>query len=356
MTDTVAAAIPTGETLEALIARLVPQLEGAREEDIRSFVTHAVNLVDEPPNNAFRALVHRLFESSPSLTRLITALLECETASIRAIADHEVAARQQLGWIATCVQHYNELQAILVQEGETVWTRTIAGERKRRLLAEAKQHWLQEGAAELFNYFEGLPVRARVEVVDVGDEEIQAICTPETRLVFAASRDQSSAWVGLGDGLRLQLIGRSARGNRIFLSYGEPAHDRASERKHVRIRLRDPIPALVHLPGGHSVNAGIVDKSATGLGLLLENGASPLEAGMSVRCEWNKDGAKLSGQGQVIWSRTSEEGARAGIRLQADARIQAHFQRLLMQEQREIIARLKRAPLPEWMLPEKVNP
>jgi len=57
----------------------------------------------------------------------------------------------------------------------------------------------------------------------------------------------------------------------------------------------------------------------------------------------------LQAAGIVRWHQCGEDGKRAGIEIRPDAAIRAHFQRMLMREQRTVIGRLRNLGLPAWL-------
>jgi len=344
--------------MDRLVQQLCKELPRAGEAQVRNFVHQAMQH-ESPPESGhapFPDTVRALLAAGASAGQVLAALLRCEWVSIRELTKScqqgepggEGFCRNQVSALTACIQHYNDLQAIVVDEAETAWKQTLEEEKKHRVLAEARAHWLRNRVIELYNHFMEIPVRAQLEVVDVMEDEIVAMFCPEAAVVFAAADDLRSAWVSAGEGLRLRIWGRERRGNRLMLTVDRVETDERSRRRHVRIRLEEPAEVVLERRDGQRLTARIRDKSLQGMGVLLD-ADTDVSVGEHVRCQWTLDGATLQAAGIVRWHQCGEDGKRAGIEIRPDAAIRAHFQRMLMREQRTVIGRLRNLGLPAWL-------
>ena len=347
-----------------LVERLRKELPGAREADVRAFVEQAMNLeADAAERKPFPEAVRGLLAAGNPAGKVLAALLKCEWTSIQQVtaACREGGAgsncRNQVAALTACIQHYNDLQAVVVAEAESAWKQTLAEERKHRVLAEARVRWLRDRSIELHNHFMEIPVRAQLEVVDVVEDEIAAMFSSEAAVVFAASDDLRSAWVSAGEGLRLRIYGRERRGNRLMLTVDAVEPDLHARRRYVRIQLEEPAAVIIERRDQEDLLAMIRDKSLHGMGVLLpkahvRDASRRLSVGEPVTCRWKMDGQELKAEGIVRWHQYGKNDGRAGIEIKPDATVRKHFQDMLMREQRLVIGRLRNLGLPAWLQPQ----
>ncbi len=361
------AIVPSPSTLNRLVERLGKELNASKAE-IRAFVQHAVNLDasagDERP---FAEIVRKLLRQGLATGHVLAALLECEWASIQALiathgkGGHEAPespdfCRRQVAELTSCIQHYNHLQAVVVEEAEAVWSRTLADERMHRVLAEARVRWLRHRSIELHNYFMEIPVRVQLEVVDVVEDQIVAVYSPEAAMVFAAADDLRTAWASASEGLRLRIYGRERRGNRLYLTVDGVEPDIYARRRYVRIQLEEPAPVVVERQGKPNLEARIRDQSLHGMGLFL-SATTPdetdklLNVGERIQCHWKLNGHAMQTDGIVRWQAMGKHGLRAGVEMTLEAGVRHDFQNVLMKEQRMVIGRLHMLGLPSWLQP-----
>ncbi len=173
-------------------------------------------------------------------------------------------------------------------------------------------------------------------------------------MVFAASEDLKTAYISVGDCMRLTVRGIERRGNLLRLLIVGVESDLMSRRKHVRVAMDKPIP--ITLRGKAECRAYIRDKSIQGLGVhfpedigaeLFNKGK--LKSGDRVMCAWHPQGVEIKTAATIRWIRKVGDVYRAGLNIDPDQAARKHLQQFLMQHQRGVIARLRSLGLPEWM-------
>lgn len=341
------------ELQEKLISQLSQELLGCQIQDIRAFVQHALYA---QADMAFDTIVRNFLGKGIHAGKVLATLLRCEWSNIHwlLIDLHKRDLSDQVAVFSHCVDHYNSLQAMIIEAAESVWEQSLDDEKKARVLAESKIQWFRDRHIELHNYFQEIPVRAKLKLLDTVDDEISVAFAADVGMVFAASVDLNTAYISVASSMRLVVCGKECQGGRIRLAIVGIEPDPMSHRNYVRVAISRTIPITLH--GKKKYQAYICDKSEKGLGLLFlkETGAKlinsgALKTGDRLLCHWQPRDSELKAQAVVRWIRKVGNEYRAGLAIDPDPATHRHLQQLLMQHQRDIVTRLRRLGLPAWM-------
>jgi len=222
------------------------------------------------------------------------------------------------------------------------------------VLAENKVIWLRNRQIELHNYFQEIPVRAKLELLDIADDIIDVKFATDAGMVFAASDDLNTAYISAGDCMRLTVNGVERRGSQLRLAIAGIESDLMSRRNNVRVAMDKIVP--ITLQGRKKIQAHIYDKSMKGLGLLFPHSigiklinSGELKTGDRVTCIWQPGDVEFNVPATIRWIKQMEGEYRAGLELIPDEATRIHLQQFLMQYQRKIISRLRNLDLPPWM-------
>jgi len=173
-----------------LVAQLTQELSGCQLQHIRAFVQHAL---DDQADTAFETIIRHFLGEGMHAGKVLATLLRCEWSNIHWLLidsrKQNLSLSDQVSAFSDCVGHYNTLQAIIVEEAESAWEASIESEKTARVLAECKLKWLHEHEIELHNYFQEIPVRAKLEILDITDDFIDVKFAADAGMVFAAADD-----------------------------------------------------------------------------------------------------------------------------------------------------------------------
>jgi len=336
-----------------LISQLSQELPGSTIQHLEAFVQHALYTHAEMP---FDAIVRKFLGTGIHAGKILATLLRCEWSNIHwlLIDSRKRSLSDQVTAFSDCVGHYNTLQAVIVEEAESAWEQSLEGEKKARILAENKVIWLRNHQIELHNYFQEIPVRAKLELIDIADDVIDVKFSTDAGMVFAASDDLSTACISVGDCMRLTVQGVERHGNRLRLVITSIESDLMSRRNNVRVAMDKVVP--ITLQGRKKIQAHIYDKSVKGLGLLFPQSigvklinSGDLKTGDRVNCIWQPGEVEFKVPATVRWIKQVDNECRAGLEINPDEGTRTHLQQFLMQHQRKIITRLHNLGLPPWM-------
>jgi len=342
-----------GELQEKLISQLSQELPGCQIQDIRAFVHHALYA---HADTTFETIIHNFLGNGIHAGKVLATLLRCEWSNINwlLIDFHKRDLSDQVAAFSDCIGHYNNLQAAIIEAAESAWEQSLDDEKRARVLAESKIQWFRDRHIELHNYFQEIPVRAKLKLLDTVDDEISVAFAADAGMVFAASVDLNTAYISVAGGMRLMVRGIECRNGRIRLAIVGVEPDPMSRRNYVRVARSRPIPITLH--GKKKYQAYICDKSERGLGVLFlkKTGAElinsgELKAGDKIICRWRPGDSELKAQASIRWIRKIGNEYRAGLTIDPDPATHRHLQQLLMQHQRDIVTRLRQLGLPVWM-------
>jgi len=338
-----------------LITQLSQELRGCDIQHITAFVQHALYA---HADTSFETIVRNFLGADIHAGKVLATLLRCEWSNIHWLLidsrKRDQSLTDQVAAFSDCVGHYNTLQAVIIEVAEAAWETSLESEKTARVLAECKLKWLHEHKIELHNYFQEIPVRAKLELLDIADDIMDVRFCADAGMVFAASDDLNTAYISVGDCIRLTVNGVERRGNRLRLVIAGVESDLMSRRKNVRIAMDKIVPITLH--GRTKIQAHIYDKSVKGLGVLLPHSigvklinGGDLKVGGRVGCVWQQGEVEFKVPATVRWIRQMGDECRAGLEINPDEATRIHLQQFLMQYQRSIISRLRNLDLPPWM-------
>jgi len=338
-----------------LIAQLSQELHGADIQHITAFVQHALC---GHADTSFETIIRNFLGTGIHAGKVLATLLRCEWSNIHWLLidsrKQDQSLSDQVTVFSDCVGHYNTLQAVILEEAESVWEASLESEKTARVLAECKLKWLHEHEIELHNYFQEIPVHTKLELMDIADDVMDVRFSADAGMVFAASDDLNTAYISAGDCMRLTVNGVERNGNRLRLVIAGIESDLMSRRNNVRVAMDKIVP--VTLQGRKKIQAHIYDKSISGLGLLFPQSigiklinSGDLKTGDRVNCTWQQGDVEFKVPATVRWIKQMEGECRAGLEFAPDEVTRIHLQQILMQHQRKIVTRLHNLGLPPWM-------
>jgi len=135
------------ELQDNLVTQLSQELPGCQIQDIRAFVRHALYA---QADTTFETIIRNFLGKGVHAGKVLATLLRCEWSNIHwlLIDSRQRDLTDQVAAFSDCVGHYNTLQAIIVEEAETAWERSLESEKKARMLAESKVKWFHDRHVE----------------------------------------------------------------------------------------------------------------------------------------------------------------------------------------------------------------
>ena len=296
-------------------------------------------------------LASSLIASEVGIGYLLAAMLRCEWISLKQLigqAEPE-ELKQQIQLFSSRIERFNMLQEAIIVAADNSWRTALESERQSRVLAECKNSWYESKVVHLHNYFQEIPVSAKVAFLGFEDHRLRVKMTPELARVFTASVKMNSALVSNPDDDYCLRVKKDcyADGELTLLIASVESSGRG-RRQDMRVHLVNPLAAVLDYRGT-DLSAEVVDISCSGLGVALDEGYQ-LALGDIVQCSFSMGNTEIDHvQGKVCWLDKSGRILRAGIRFcKGKVKRELIYKFLLAQEQ-EIIRRIRRLPAPDWI-------
>ena len=311
----------------------------------------AAVILGEQVDCSMDTLASELFKSNIAVGKILAALLRCEWQSVQHLIANSQPdnIRQQVQQFSTCIERFNGLQEAVVNAADRSWQQTIDLERKSRILAECKAAWLEAGTVHFHNYFNEVPVTAKVPFVSFdGERQLHVKATEELGRVFSAAMAPTDALISSPD-RKYNLLVRSFQCKRMALSLSIIDVVPACQENRSEVRVQLDKPTTVRYAGSRQQGEAIlVDLSCTGMGLMLEAGAQ-IRTGDMIDCTFKRGALLTLKDTRVCWTKKMETGVRAGVKLQSDAGQRDAIYKILFLLQQHIAGRIHQLGKPTWM-------
>jgi len=315
----------------------------------------AAVILGEQIDCSIDALATGLFKSNVAVGKILAALLRCEWLSVQHLIAHADPdhMHRQVQQFSDCIEHFNGLQEAVVNAADRSWRQTIDRERQGRILAECKSGWQEKGIVHLHNYFNEMPVTAKVKFIGLSGANLAVGVSPELSRVFVASKDMRHAIATSPDekyAIGLGVVNCSAKTLNLVAQRIDTAM--AELRQQVRVALEEGISIDISCHG-QSVRAQIRDISASGLGVLTtNNGLSEMTPGETVGCNWKFGDDKVFVESIVRWRFDSGDASgtgREGLGFISLGPFSDLIHKFVLTRQQQLISILRKLPSPTWM-------
>jgi len=331
--------------LEAQLNKDLPKLSGQNRDRVCRVI------LGRDVDCQIDTLAESLLASGISVGHLLAAMLRCEWISMQQLIAHAKPEhmKQQVKLFSGCIEHFNALQEAIVTAADNSWRTTLDIERKSRVVAECRSLWSEKKVVHLHNYFEEMPVNARVDYLGFEENRLRVKMTPELARVFAATLNMNTALITNPENdynlvMKLDHYGKGV----LSLLVSSIEQSGRGRRRDIRVKLSESVVALMECQG-RKLNTEIVDISCSGLGLAL-NKDHQLVMGDKILCQFQLGDKKVDHvEGKVCWVMDFNGLPRAGIQFKkGNVKRELIYRFLFVQEQR-IITRLRRLHEPDWM-------
>ncbi|GAV20558.1 PilZ domain protein [Mariprofundus micogutta] len=310
-------------------------------------------ILGEEVERSMGSLAVSLLQSNVSVGHILSALLRCEWLSVQHLIETTDTGniKKQVRLFSESVEHFNILQAAIIDAADQRWQGALDEEVKQRVLAELKLNWQQTGTVRLHNYFDEIPVAAKVEFRGFDKKKYLWVSQNKDLItMFAASAGSNTALISsLDRAHNLMVCGVNKFEDKICLEITGAEVSLRERRKDVRVKLARALPiSLNHR--GEVIHANIIDLSCTGLGLKLIDENAALLHNEKLSCAF-KLGSELMkcGEAIVCWAKEVDSEYRLGIRFKPATIKRETIYRFIFVQEQAIIGRLKQLEMPSWM-------
>lgn len=298
--------VDSNSTMNKLVLQLKKDLPGVG----RATLTDVARVVGgSQPERSMDAVAQALLESRVDVGRILAALLRCEWMSVRDLMQQSAPdnLQEQIQRFSESIDHFNVLQAAVIDGAQKQWQKRLENEHRQRVLAESRVIWATRGRALLYNYFREVPITAQTRVVEIDDDFLWLKLTPEVVRVFSvADRDKSAVMKSADDAFNISVGVHYVERDLLCLSVRGIGSTKREQRSDLRLQLEERI--TVHIQWRDMViDAQLRDISRGGLKARLP-GHCTMRRDEAGKCEWQLDGTIYSVPGAVRWSAESEGG------------------------------------------------
>jgi len=312
----------------------------------------AAVILGEQVDGSMDALATELFKSNVAVGNILTALLRCELHSVQHLLYHSESGNkhQQVRQLSDCIERFNGFQKIVVSAARKSWQQPVGLEEKTRVLAECKAYWIKKGEVQLHNYFNEMPVTAKVKYLNSSDVHLTVEASSKLAHVFVAAEDMREAMITSPDdkyAIRLAVV--DYNNNTLKMVMRSVEKSSAELRQQVRVALDERIAVVIN-SHRRSYQAFITDISASGIEVAYKD-TILLQPGETVVCEWKYGDNKIHLEAVLRRIRTvNASEKRAGLQFITLGPFSGLIRKFMLTRQQSMISKLKKLAAPPWML------
>ena len=338
-------------------AKLLKTVIQNLEHELPAVESSAIELVarviiGEQVDRSMGSLAISLLQSNVSVGHILSAMLRCEWLRVQNLIESADPAdiKKQVRLFSESVEHFNTLQAAVIDAADQRWQVALDEEVLQRVLAELRLHWKATGTVQLHNFFDEIPVSARVEYKGYKQNHLWVSMTKDLVTMFAAAPDLRTAMISSPDRKHSLIVtGVNKFEDKICLEIIGAEVSLRERRKDVRVKLSKQLPISLNHQG-EAIHGNIVDISCTGVGVILVDEHASLLHNEKVNCAFKLGEEVMRGKDAVVcWSREINSEHRVGIRFKANTIKRETIYRYIFVQEQGIIGRLRKLDMPSWM-------
>jgi len=340
--------------------------------DVATLECLAAHVCHECVERPLAEVLHEFFHHGLTVPQLLSVLLKCESVRMeRMFAGYSSQpVEAQYKDLQAVIHHFNDIQEAVLEVGKAYLLRAEEGlheqeegldsermaldtvdEDAREAILERSLHvWQRHRHMKVYNFFQGVPVYATVDVLHVDGHSVDVRPNADLMKVFACHDEGNMAYgicVDEKDQVRVSL-GEVSHG-KVQLLMGEVAQSLLNCRKNLGVRIMDQeIQAEMKVRGRHIKKVQLRDISLAGLGLsVLHTDKEPCRTGEVIECRFSLSGKPIVAHGWVRWVLLTHGEVRLGMELRPHVAVQQALQKEVFQIQRKIIVQLNDLGVPE---------
>jgi len=350
-------AMQSGEKVEMDNAALVKQCCRILREELalpchEYIAEFASYIVGVTTHRSLSELIIAMIQATALPSALSQALMRCQLLVFEQKMPMMISASpdKQLQLLKELLEHFNYINASIVQEGEKLWAEQVDAlehdlrrEHQHRILDVSMQLWKYQQKIKLLNYYKGLPVQVMVDIDCIDAVEPAVIHVRSSPSLGRVLAMQGNAFVLAPDSEDKVLI---------HLQVQHEQHDKVSfvvkalssikKRKHFRLEPIEPVAIQLYR------NKKVIGRGKV-LDLSLKHMDIRIPAVQGVMFEVNEivdicfpiQKKELKGCAWVRHIRQTEQEFILCLELMPQAHLQHHLQQEVAYLQRKIIQEIK---------------
>lgn len=331
--------------------KLILQLQKDLPDVCRSTISDVVRVVKrKTPRQSMDAIAMSLLDSKIDVGHILSALLRCEWFAVHELMQGISSdnLNEQIHTFSESIEHFNALQAAVIDSAQQQWEKQLRLEHRQRVLAESRMHWLSHKQAEIYNYFREVPISAHARVLDVDEDFIWLHLTPEVLRVFSvADRGNTAILKSADEAFSVHALFHRVEEDRLCLSIHDISGIKRERRDDLRLQPDETIP--VKLKWNHEEILGDLDDiSRSGMRVKLPHHFA-MRHNEEISCEWMLNDVHYTASGIIRWAKEKKRRPCIGIELDLDRLRKQSIHRYMILQQKLISQRLNLLAPPDWL-------
>ncbi|MDQ6995355.1 MAG: PilZ domain-containing protein [Mariprofundaceae bacterium] len=336
--------------------------------ELQSLAAHVCNeQVERPLKDILNVFYHHGF----TVPQLLSVLLNCESMRMKRLfsgySSQPVAA--QYKDLQHVIHHFNDLQeevldvgkgyllqaeaALFSNEDESSQTDRLAVDHvdegiREEILDASLRIWERTKKMKVYNFFQGVPVYATVEVLRVESHCVYVSPNSDLIKVFSSHPNGNSAYgICANEKEQVRVSIGEVLPHSVQLNMREVAQSLLNCRKNLGVRMNMDVFAEIKVRGKLIKKVLLRDISVAGLGLSIHGlDKEPCRTGEVIECRFDLGSKHIVAHGWVRWVVVMNDEIRLGMELRPHIAIQQALQKEVFQIQRKIIVKLNDLDVP----------
>jgi len=335
--------------------------------ELQCLAAHVCNeKAQQPLNKILRTLYHHGF----TVPQLLSVLLNCESIRMQRLFSGYSAQpiEAQYKDLQHVIHHFNDIQDEVLEVGkdyllqaestlfseksdteDRLAVNTVDDGAREEVLEVSLKEWTRTKKMKVYNFFQGVPVYATVDVLSVDEHDIRIRPTSDFIKVFASHSQGNSAYGICADEkeqVRISIGEVSAQSVQIILQ--EVAQSLLNCRKNLGVRMNLDVFAEIKVRGKTIKKVLLRDISMAGLGLTIPKlDKEPCRTGEVIESHFELSGKRIVVHGWVRWVVLVNGEVRLGMELRPHIGVQQALQKEVFKIQRKIIVQLNDLDAPD---------
>jgi len=336
--------------------------------ELQSLAAHVCNeKTQQPLNQILKTLYHYGF----TVPQLLSVLLKCESIRMQRLFSgySSQPVEAQYKDLQQVIHHFNDIQeqvlevgkGYLLQAESTVIAEdnldtadrlavdTVDDGAREEVLSVSLKEWARTKKMKVYNFFQGIPVYATVDVLQLNEHSVLIRPTDDFIKVFSSHPQGNAAYAICADEkeqVKISLGDVSATS--VQMIFQEVAQSLLNCRKNLGVRMNLDVFSEIKVRGKSIKNVLLRDISVAGLGLTIPNlDKEPCRTGEVIECRFELSDKRIVAHGWVRWVVTVNDEVRLGMELRQHIGVQQALQKEVFKIQRKIIVQLNDLDVPD---------
>jgi len=338
--------------------------------ELESLAAHVCN---EHTQYHLKDILKTLFHHGFTVPQLLSVLLNCESMRMKRLfsgySSQPVVA--QYKDLQRVIHHFNSIQEEVLEVGkdyllqaeanlfpdddhDDVQTDRMAMNEvedavREEILGSSLKQWSQTKKMKVYNFFQGVPVYATVDVLHIEGNHVDISPSNDLIKVFSCHPDGNSAYAICADEKeQVKISIGHASSDCVQFNLHEVAQSLLNCRKNLGVRMNLDVFSEIKVRGKTIKKVLLRDISLAGLGLTVKGlKQEPCRTGEVIECRFEMGGKRMTAHGWVRWVVMMNGEIRLGMELRPHIAIQQALQKEVFRIQRKIIVQLNDLDVPK---------